>query len=324
MGAMSEKPAGFRAALGIGWVALALAGFLYARGRHIGFIAALPVVAAFLITYPFYLAMGIRDARERYLAPRFTAAVVAAMLAPYLVCCAAIGFHALAFARLAAVALSVALWYRVLPARPAVDLAFLAVIASVVAGGYFDAVYPVYLGQRLNILGHITLIIAAVLTLTLDRRVAETGLSFVPSLAQWRIGILNFLLFLPVGAAAGLMLRAFTPHALPAWWKIGGAFFGFLWVIGLSEEFFFRGVLQQWIEDWTHSRSAALVLASMLFGSVHLFSRLGGFAVPNWRWAILATLLGYFCGRARNQANSIAASIVTHALAVTAWRSFLG
>ncbi len=34
-------------------------------------------------------------------------------------------------------------------------------------------------------------------------------------------------------------------------------FLGFLWVLALSEEFFFCGVLQQWIEDWTWSRHAA-------------------------------------------------------------------
>ena len=61
---MKQTPAGFRAALGIGWAVLAAAGFLYARAKGIGFTAALPVVAAFLITYPFYLAMGFRDVRE--------------------------------------------------------------------------------------------------------------------------------------------------------------------------------------------------------------------------------------------------------------------
>jgi membrane protease YdiL (CAAX protease family) len=204
------------------------------------------------------------------------------------------------------------------------DLAFLAIIPAVVLGGFFDSIYPVYLGQKLVTLGHVTLIPMAVLTLMLDRRVSETGLTFTPTRAEWRIGILHYLYFLPVGGALGFALNAFTPHPVAAWWKIAGTFLGFLWVIGLSEEFFFRGVLQQWMQDWTRSRAAALAIVSAIFGAIHLPSRLGGFTVPNWRWALLAGMLGWFCGRARNQAGSIGASTVTHSLVVATWRAFLG
>jgi uncharacterized protein len=51
---------------------------------------------------------------------------------------------------------------------------------------------------------------------------------------------------------------------------------------------------------------------------VHLWFR----TFPNWRWAVLAGVLGWFCGRARNQAHSIRAGMVTHALAVATWRGF--
>jgi hypothetical protein len=37
---------------------------------------------------------------------------------------------------------------------------------------------------------------------------------------------------------------------------------------------------------------------------------------------IVAGTLGWFCGRARNQAGSIRASMVTHTLAITTWRAF--
>jgi len=36
----------------------------------------------------------------------------------------------------------------------------------------------------------------------------------------------------------------------------------------------------------------------------------------------LAATLGWFCGRARNQAGSIRAAMVTHTLVVTTWRAF--
>lgn len=283
------------------------------------------MIAGFLITYPFYLALGMPAVREQYIAPRFTASLLAVGMLPYLACCfGAIEFNWLSLARVVALALAIAFWFRALPESPLTDLAFLALVAGAVVGGYFDSIYPVYLGQKLNVLGHVTLIAMAILALMIARGMSETGLTFAPKREEWRIGAVNYLLFLPVGAAIGFALRAFAPHATAAWWKIAGTFFAFLWVTGLSEEFFFRGVLQQWFEDWTHNRVAALASVTAIFGAAHLWSRLGGFAIPNWRWALLAGALGWFCGRARNQAGSVGASMVTHALAVTTLRAWLG
>jgi membrane protease YdiL (CAAX protease family) len=89
-------------------------------------------------------------------------------------------------------------------------------------------------------------------------------------------------------------------------------------VVALGEEFFFRGLLQQWITGWLHNDWAGLLVTSLLFGSVHLWYR----PFPNWRIAALAGVAGVFYGMAYRQARSIRASMVTHALTVTAWRLF--
>jgi membrane protease YdiL (CAAX protease family) len=89
-------------------------------------------------------------------------------------------------------------------------------------------------------------------------------------------------------------------------------------VVALGEEFFFRGLLQQWLTKWTASPMAGVIAASILFGSVHLFYR----QFPNWRFATLASLAGLFYGAAFNRAKSIKASMVAHALVVTTWRIF--
>ncbi|MGA3239322.1 MAG: CPBP family intramembrane glutamic endopeptidase [Bryobacteraceae bacterium] len=346
---MNNSPGGFRAALGIGWAALGAAGVLYVRARGIPVPAALPVIAAFLIAYPFYLVTGFPAMRERLAGPRLKWFLLAAALLPYLVCCCgAIEFHWYNVVRLAALALTISLWYVVLPSgtglpayqahstdrkngasdRPGglshalADLLFLAIIPAVVLGGYFDSIYPPYMGQKLNVLGHVTFLPVVVLVLMLERRVRETGYGFAPTLREWRIGALHYLYFLPIGGSLAFLLHAVKPHEPAALWKIAATFLAFLWVIGLSEEFFFRGVLQQWIEDWTRNRAAALAIASVVFGLVHLGFR--GFPFPNWRWALLAGVMGWFCGRARNQAGSIRASAVTHALVVATWRAFLG
>ena len=94
-------------------------------------------------------------------------------------------------------------------------------------------------------------------------------------------------------------------------------FLGILWVVALSEEFFFRGLLQQWMTQWTGSAAAGLAGTSIVFGAVHLGFR--GF--PNWKFAVAAATAGWFYGRAYQQARSIRASMVTHALVVTLWRA---
>ena len=77
-------------------------------------------------------------------------------------------------------------------------------------------------------------------------------------------------------------------------------------------------MLQQWITGWLRNDWAGLLLTSLLFGSVHLWYR----PFPNWRIAVLAAVAGVFYGLAYRQARSIRASMVTHALTVTAWRLF--
>lgn len=225
--------------------------------------------------------------------------------------------------RLAALALALSLWYIVLPAAAIIDVAFLALIPAVILRGFFDSVYaplhPEFKDFRnLILLGHIALIVIAVMTLILERRVHETGYGFFPTRAEWRIGALHYFYFLLVGFPLAWLLSATHFVGPKPVWQVAGFFFGMLWFVALSEEFGFRGVLQPWIEHWTMSRQAALIITSLIFGAVHLTFR--GF--PNWRWAIVASVLGWFCGHARNQTGGIRASMVTHALVATTWRAF--
>jgi membrane protease YdiL (CAAX protease family) len=200
------------------------------------------------------------------------------------------------------------------------DLGFLALFAAVKLGRYGAAIYPVpYKGVELGVLADVALYNMAVLVLMLERRIRETGFGFLPTAKDWRIGTRYYLYFLPVGCALAYFLRAGHLVAPSDPLKILAYFAGFLFVLTLGEEFLFRGVLQQWIEDWTWSRRTALILTSILFGGAHLWFR----HFPNWRWLIIAGTLGWFCGRARNQAGSIRAAMVTHTLVITTWRAFL-
>jgi len=280
------------------------------------------MVAAFLVAYPFYLVTAFGDLRERLAGRRFPLYLLASAVLPYLVSClGAVEFHWLGLARMAALALMMGLWYLVLPQRAAVDLLFLALIPAILLGKYFDAVFttadPSWRRYAV-VLGHVILIQLAVMVLLVARRTGDFGYGFVPAARDWRIGGLHYLYFVLIGSPLALLLKAvkLSPAAPAA--EIAGFFFGSLWVLSLSEEFFLRGVFWHWIEEWSGSRSVAHAVSSAVFGLMHLWFR----AFPNWRWAALATVLGWLCGRARIQAGNIRAGVVTHTLVVTTWQAF--
>ena len=115
----------FPVVLLIGWAVLGAAGLVYARWKGIPGWAAGPLLAAFLVEFPFYLVPAFPAIRER-IPPRHLAAYVFTSAAmPYLVCCAgAAQFQWAGLARVAALALALALWFVVLPRRWIFDLQF--------------------------------------------------------------------------------------------------------------------------------------------------------------------------------------------------------
>src|SRR5581483_898765 len=144
----------------------------------------------------------------------------------------------------------------------------------------------------------------------------DYGFGFWPTLPDWRAGAIHFLYFIAIAFPLNLLLHATHTVPMRPPLAIAGYFFGALWVApALSEEYFFRGVLQGWLETWTHNRTAGLAVASLAFGSIHYFFR-------GWNWVILTFILGWICGHARNQTGGIRAGVVTHSLVVATWRAF--
>ena len=320
-------PADFRAVLLVGWAALTAAGLLYARFKQIPNSVAIPLLAGFLVEYPFYLVPAWADLRKRMAGRAFPLFLALSFLLPYLACYGPAShlqfFHLVA---LAALAFALGLWYFVLPVHPATDLAFLTFAGAILLSHFFESVYPpLYAHLPAAILGRLALFEGVALVLMIQRGMAWTGYGFIPNLREWRIGALHYLAFLPLAACVAFPLKLVRRASPAPFWHTIGIFLAFLWVVALFEEFIFRGVLQQWLEEWTGRfssplapRTIALLLTSLIFGAAHLWFR--GF--PNWRWALLAGILGWFCGHARNQAGGIRAGVVTHALVVATWRGF--
>jgi membrane protease YdiL (CAAX protease family) len=246
---------------------------------------------------------------------------------PWLVYSIATGeASAMSLALLLIVAVVVSFWYAVMPAGPAGDLFFLAAVSGVYLSKVFDRIYLSPIPKlSISILGHLMLIRTAALAVLVIRGNVQAEYRFLPTRDECLTGLRYFAMMFPVIAAAYWALGLVALRPLPKDPGVAillaiGTFFAMLWVLALSEEFFFRGLLQQWIERWTSKPRVALIVASIIFGCAHLgFHR----TFPNWRWAIIAAILGAFCGLAWQKARSVQAAMVTHAVLVTIWRVFL-
>ena len=141
---------------------------------------------------------------------------------------------------------------------------------------------------------------------------------FCPGAATGSQGALHYLYFLALGAPLALALQAVHVSRIAPFWGVVATFARLSVGGGAVGGVFVSRRAATVAGAWTYSRVLALALASVVFGTVHLWFR--GF--PNWRWALIATLLGLVCGHARNHTGGIRAGVVTHALVVATWRAF--
>jgi membrane protease YdiL (CAAX protease family) len=305
-----------RRTLLFGWILLALAAVIYSRIAKIPAAIAIPLAAAFLIEFPFYLLPAFSPQLLRQ-----PLKLAASCVLPYLVYSIPTSqFHLAAFAALAAIALALAFWFRILPAHPVTDFAFIGFAAAVYISKVFDQIYSSPIAKlQISTLGHSMLIrTCAIAILSIRSGSAGVEFRFLPNAREIRVGLAWFAGLVPACALAlyAVKLNA-SPHATRNAWLIAPQFFGILWFVALPEEFAFRGLLQQWFEK--ANPFFALIAASAIFGAAHL-----GFAhiFPNWQFAIVAGVFGLFCGLAWRQTRTIQSAMVTHALGATLYRLF--
>jgi uncharacterized protein len=309
------------------WAACAIAACFYAVQQHIPIRTVFAVLPAFLLEATFYFALasdGVRARLEKLAPAVLGCALTLAAVAPYSAAYLALGgFHWRAIWWIAGLAAAASFWFVLLPPIPASDLFFLVLIAVVWVSRVLHPFYPNISHIPLEALLQLMWFRTGLFAMVSIRRVQNVGFGFWPREREWKIGAIWFAIFLPAAGALGWFIGFVGKPRVAAGWErtsllAVGTFFGALWVLSLGEEFFFRGLLQQWMTRWLKSDWAGLLAASLVFGAAHLWFR----AFPNWRIAALATLLGLCCGIAFRQTRSIRASMVTHALAVTVWRVF--
>jgi uncharacterized protein len=131
-------------------------------------------------------------------------------------------------------------------------------------------------------------------------------------------GLVNLVGFSVLGIPLGLLLHFIHPHEPSATlFSLISQCLGIYIMVAIPEELLFRGILQNFLVRALPQRHGlfGVLIASVLFGLAHLHHR----PVPNWRYAIMATLAGLFYGNAFRLAGSTSASGLTHSLVDTVW-----
>ncbi len=151
------------------------------------------------------------------------------------------------------------------------------------------------------------------------RNLQDVGYRLTFGLRDAAIAIVHFAGFAILAIPLGMALHFIHPHReLPSILAFFITLSGVYLTVAIPEELFFRGILQNFLSKsfkGPHHARWALIVASVIFGLSHLHHA----PVPNWRYAILATLAGLFYGHAYDDRRKTSASALTHALVDTVW-----
>jgi uncharacterized protein len=328
MNAMLSAGRTFAWTLLILWTVLCIAAAIYSQLKNIPTWIVYAVVPAFLLEAGFYIAAGLPGTRavlERWQPERLATAMTLTAALPYVVYSVGTGvFDWASLLKILGLAGAASFWFVLFGRRPATDLLYLVFMAAPVLLKLFPTLYTDPFSKlQLHVLGALMWYRTGVLAVLAIRKMDGINFGFLPGRTDWAVGLRNFVYFLPVGFVIGYWLDFFGIRSpLDKTWPLVFAvtFLVFLWVVGLAEEFFFRGLLQQMLTRISGNEWFGLLTASLIFGLAHLWF---GEKFPNWKFVVLATCAGLFYGRAYIQARSIRAAMVTHALVVAVWKVFL-
>ena len=94
--------------------------------------------------------------------------------------------------------------------------------------------------------------------------------------------------------------------------------------IALSEEFLFRSIIQNFLEQTTNRPTRALIITSLLFGAAHFNNGAKGIMPMDWNWPYfyMATIAGLAYGLTFRLGTSIVASMLLHTLVDATWHTF--
>ena len=158
----------------------------------------------------------------------------------------------------------------------------------------------------------------AVLLFVLVRGTEGIGYRFQLSRDGARAAVVSFVFLSAVAIPLGLAIRfiRYDPDPFDAV-RLIGSFLAIFLFIGIPEELLFRGLIQNFLDQWLGKGWTSLLLASIVFGAAHLDND----QPPNFAYALMATIAGIFYGRAFRRTGGLMAPALVHALVDTVWRA---
>ncbi len=300
---------------------------LQLRRYTVGALPAGSIYVCLVLLFGMWLAPGFAVSRSwlasRLRGPTRAAACAGLFAVPYLIYAAGTGdFRVAAFAKLLLFAFVPFELYAALPVKhPArmnwQDILMLLWLALPVFLGKLRGIWNVPL--NLDFMARLFVVAVGAWGFLIWRGVEGAGYEFRFSRQTLRDGLLNFAAFSVIAFPLGMAIRFIAWN--PRWrgtWQFVFDFVTIFLFIAVSEELFFRGLLQNLLEGSWRSRYGAQAAASVLFG----FSHIQHAPFPNWRYVILAAIAGWFYGSAYRRTHSLMASSKTHALVDTVWRTW--
>ncbi len=217
------------------------------------------------------------------------------------------------------------------------DLAAMVALAVPISAGWLQGIWT--WPQDIYIFRPIFCVLVGGYDFMVVRNLEGVGFRLVWRWRDVSEALLNLLAYALLAIPLGVALGFIHPHAMRALtrgpmfqvaWLEGvvqtvrpAINFFFLWVgiyltVAIPEELLFRGVLQNILVRTIRKGPRGLyglLIASVVFGASHLHHA----PVPNWRYAIMATLAGIFYGNVYRTRGRLCASALTHALVDTIW-----
>jgi membrane protease YdiL (CAAX protease family) len=169
-------------------------------------------------------------------------------------------------------------------------------------------------------LGQIFAVNAGVICFLVLRRLEGVGYHF-----EWPKGstrrvvgslISLMIILIPVGMALQFVRFGTSPKKLMA---APLALLGLFVFTAWTEEFLFRGIIQNILRRSLRTDWGALAIASVLFGLAHLSTGHRW----NWQFAVMAGIAGIFYGWTWMATKSLTPAAALHALVDTIWQTFL-
>ena len=299
----------------------AVIGSQYLQNQNIPLLQSLGILSAFLIEAALFFATGSELVRDRLSTWRPWHLALTLTLLTTLTWILAGGRELYFMAAVTAIAGLIAFWY---VEFPRLDIPLLIIYGVLSLGKFSTILYPIPWDQApTSYVGELAWLRTFLFAVLIFRQPSTIRYGFLPTRQECMEGLKWFALLIPAVLAVGIPIGFAKLRALPAdpgklALTVAGTFLGHYLFVALREEFLFRGMILPKLQREL-GRPIGLIVSALIFGAVHLL--FGQF--PNWRFALVAAVAGWFYGKAYNESGSIQASMLTHALTNVVARVFL-